>query len=111
VFGGHWATDLAAGWLALTDTVARRGVAVVFDPAVFPHAWLWQVYGGWRGHHHVALEPWTSHPMDLQGAIDAGRARWLAPGEAIETEVAFALHAGLDRVTAVDGRSGAITIR
>ena len=31
VFAGHWATDLAAGWLALTDTAARRGVAIAFD--------------------------------------------------------------------------------
>jgi len=111
VFGGHWATDLAEGWLALTDTVTRRGLAIAFDPAVFPHAWLWQVYGGWRGHHHLALEAWTSHPMDLEGAITAGRARSLAPGEALETEVAFVLHAGLDRVTGVDRGAGTFTVR
>ena len=102
VFGGHWATDLADGWLALTDAEARRGLAIVFDRAVFPHAWLWQVYGGWRGHHHLALEAWTSRPMDLEGAISAGRARALEPGERLETRVAFALHEGLERVTGVD---------
>lgn len=101
VFGGHWATGLADGWLALTDTAARRGVAIVFDPSVFPDAWLWQVYGGWRAHHHVALEPWTSHPMDLDGALREGRARMLAPGERLETSVGFVLHEGLDRVSGV----------
>lgn len=101
VFGGHWATDLPEGWLALTDTLTRRGVAIAFDPQVFPHAWLWQVYGGWRGHHHVALEPWTSRPMELEAAAAAGRARVLAPGEVLETDVAFVLHAGLDHVTTV----------
>ncbi|MHB8890649.1 MAG: aldose epimerase family protein [Candidatus Limnocylindrales bacterium] len=102
VFGGHWALDLPAGWLALTDTVTRRGVALVFDREVLPHAWLWQVYGGWRGHHHLALEAWTSHPMDLNGAIEAGHARWLQTGEALETEVAFVLFDGLDAVAAVE---------
>ena len=102
VFGGHWATDLPAGWLALTDTAAHRGVALAFDRDVFPHAWLWQVYGGWRGHHHVALEPWTSHPMELEAAIDAGRARSLQPGEALETEAAFVLFSGLEGVAHVE---------
>ncbi len=106
VFGGHWATDLKDGWLALTDPVARRGIAIVFDRAVFPHAWLWQVYGGWRGHHHLALEAWTSHPMDLDGALAAGQARVLAPGGVLETEVAFVLHAGLERVAAVERQPG-----
>jgi galactose mutarotase-like enzyme len=105
VFGGHWALDLPDGWLALTDTEARRGVAIVFPTDVFRHAWLWQVYGGWRGHHHVALEPWTSHPMQLEEAIEAGRARTVEPGDAFEAQVAFVLYDGLDRVTAVE-RSG-----
>ena len=111
MFGGHWATDLADGWLALTDTSARRGLAIVFDREVFPHAWLWQVYGGWRGHHHIALEAWTSRPMDLDGAIEAGRARVLAPGEVLETWVAFVLHEGLDRVTGVDRGEDGLIVR
>ena len=101
VFGGHWATDLEDGWLALTDTATRRGLAIVFDRSIFPHAWLWQVYGGWRGHHHLALEAWTSLPMDLEGAQAAGRARILEPGASLETDVAFVLHQDLDRVTRV----------
>ncbi len=111
VFGGHWATDLADGWLALTDTAARRGVAVVFDREVFPHAWLWQVYGGWRGHQLLALEPWTSHPQDIDGAVAAGRARVLAPGERLETWVAFVVHEGLDRVTGVDRGEDGLVVR
>lgn len=111
VFGGHWATDLADGWLALTDTAIGRGVAIVFDRGVFPCAWLWQVYGGWRGHQHVALEPWTSRPMDLDGAIAAGRERTLAPGEMLETEVAFVLHQGLDRVRRIDRDGRRIMVR
>lgn len=111
VFGGHWAADLPEGWLALTDTSTRRGVAIVFDRTVFPHAWLWQVYGGWRGHHHVALEPWTSHPMQLEAAEAAGRARILQPGESLETDVAFVLSSGVDAVTEVRQRADGFVVR
>ena len=111
VVGGHWATDLADGWLGLTDTAARRGVAIVFDREVFPHAWLWQVYGGWRGHQLLAMEPWTSRPQDIDGAMAAGRARVLAPGERLETWVAFAIHDGLDRVSGVDRGEDGLIVR
>jgi galactose mutarotase-like enzyme len=110
VFGGHWAT-LDAGWLALTDTATRRGIAIAFDREVFPFAWLWQVYGGWRGHHHLALEPWTTRPMDLDGAIAAGTARSLEPGEVLETEVAFVLYDGLDKVASVERAGEAVVVR
>jgi galactose mutarotase-like enzyme len=111
VFGGHWATDLRDGWLALTDTATRRGVALAFATDVFPHAWLWQVYGGWRGLHHVALEPWTSYPMQLEEAQAAGRARILQPGESLETDVAFILFSGLDAVAAVERHGDAFVVR
>ncbi len=111
VFGGHWAAGLTAGWLALTETATRRGVAIAFDRDVFPNAWLWQVYGGWRGHHHLALEPWTTIPMDLDGAVAEGRARSLAPGEILETEVIFVLYEGLDRVTRVEQEGGNVVVR
>jgi len=111
VFGGHWAVDLPEGWLALTDTAAGRGVAITFDRAVFPHAWLWQVYGGWRGHHHLALEAWTSHPMELEAAVEAGRARLLQPGEELVTDVAFVLFGGLDTVGHVGGEAEGFVVR
>jgi galactose mutarotase-like enzyme len=102
VFGGHWATDLSAGWLALTDTAAHRGVAIAFDADVFRHAWLWQVYGGWRGHHHLALEPWSGRPQQVDEAEAVGQARVLEPGGSVDTEVSFVLFDGLDAVAAVE---------
>ena len=111
VFGGHWATDLHAGWIALTDTRSRRGVSIVFDPDVFRDAWLWQVYGGWRGHHHLALEPWTGHPQRLDDALAEGRALELPVAGVLETEVAFVLHQGLASVTAVERRGDTILVR
>ena len=69
---------LPAGWLAVTDPASRSGFAMSFDPEVFPVAWLWGVYGGWRGLYAVALEAWTAHPARLDEVIAAGRARTLA---------------------------------
>jgi hypothetical protein len=111
VFGGHWATDLAAGWVALTDTEIRRGVAIAFDRDVFPHAWLWQVYGGWRGHQHLALEPWSSRPQQVEEAVAAGTARVLAPGASVETELLFALTDGLDAVSSVARLGDLVIVR
>lgn len=111
VFGGHWVTDLPEGWLALTDTSIQRGMALAFDPTIFPNAWLWQVYGGWRGHHHVALEPWTSHPQQLEEAQAAGRARLLQPGESLETDVAFLVYAAADGVTSVERVGDGFVVR
>ncbi len=111
VFGGHWATNLADGWLALTDTSSGRGVAIVFPRDVFPHAWLWQVYGGWRGHHHLCLEPWTGYPMQLEEAAAAGRARVLEPGESLEAEVAFVLFDGPEGVRSVEAEGTGFAVR
>ena len=111
VFGGHWATDLREGWLALTNTATRRGLGIVFDRDVFPYAWLWQVYGGWRGHHHLALEAWTSHPMEIGGGVVAGGARVLSGGVVLGTVVGVVVHQGLDAVSHVGGEGEGFAVR
>ena len=98
---------LTAGWLAVTDPESRSGFAMSFDPSVFPVAWLWGVYGGWRGLYTVALEAWTAHPPRLDEVIAAGRARTLAPGESLETEVRFIAFDGIGSVADVS-RDGVV---
>lgn len=92
---------LSAGWLAVTDPETRSGFAMTFDPAVLPVVWLWGVYGGWRGIYAVAVEPWTAYPPRLDEVIAAGRARTLAPGESLETEVRFIAYEGIESVADV----------
>jgi hypothetical protein len=110
-FAGHWATELREGWVALTDTETRRGVAIAFPRDVFTSVWLWQVYGGWRGHYHLALEPWTGHPMQLEQALAAGTARHLAPGETHTAEVAFVVYGDRERVSGVDFAGEDVVVR
>lgn len=93
--------DLAAGWLSITDPGSRSGFAMTFDREVFPVAWLWGVYGGWRGIYAAALEAWTAFPARLDEVMAAGRARTLAPGASLETEIRFIAHEGLTSVTDV----------
>lgn len=93
--------ELSAGWLAVTDPATRSGFAMSFDPSVFPVAWLWGVYGGWRGLYAVALEAWTAHPPRLDEVIAAGRARTLGPGEDLVTEIRLIAFDGISSVAGV----------
>ena len=64
---------------------------MTFDPEVLPTAWLWGLYGGWRGLYAAAVEAWTSWPVRLDQVIDAGRQLTLAPRATLETEFRFVL--------------------
>lgn len=104
-FALHYLTELSDGWVACTDTAARRGFGLVFDRSVFSVIWLWLVYGGWRGYYQAIMEPWTGWPSQLTEAIEAGRALSLAPGEALGTEVSAVIYGGVRSVSrlAADG--------
>ncbi|HEY3763716.1 MAG TPA: hypothetical protein VGL44_01045 [Gaiellales bacterium] len=98
-FALHYLTELREGWVATTDTAARRGFGLTFDHAVFPVVWLWMVYGGWRGYYHAIAEPWTGYPSPLAEAVAAGRAHVLEPGGVLQTEVSAIVYEGVDQVS------------
>jgi hypothetical protein len=97
-FALHFCTPLLAGWAACTDTSTKRGFGLVFDKGIFRVVWLWQVYGGWRGYYHAAMEAWTSSPGALAEAVKAGTARTMEPGDVLETTVCAVLYGGVDSV-------------
>jgi galactose mutarotase-like enzyme len=105
--------DRPEGWAALRDPRTRRGIAMAWDRATFPHLWLWHEIGGqglpWYGRARiVALEPQTAWPRDgLAAAIARGQSLSLAPGERRETWLTLSLfEASARHVIAVerDGR-------
>jgi hypothetical protein len=104
---GHYLTGLSEGWVALTDPKAEVGVGLVFPTEVFPVLWCWLVYGGWRGHYHVALEPWTGWPHQLDRAVAAGRHRTLAPGESLGCETMAVVYGGVGSVSRIE-RDGTV---
>jgi hypothetical protein len=94
VFGGHYATNLDGNWFALTDTIRKIGVGMVFPTDIFPVLWMWQVYGGWRGLYQLAIEPWVGHPVRLEQALAAGTTRRLLPGQPLDYEAAMLVYTG-----------------
>jgi hypothetical protein len=63
-----------------------------FDRERCPWLWLWIVYGGWRGYHHVIVEPWTSCPVNLAETVRQNTALRLQPGRTFAAEVSLTLH-------------------
>lgn len=102
-FGGHFfrpnGSDL---WWALTDSTQRIGLGMVVPSDQFAGLWLWQVFGGWRGYYHVAIEPWTSYPITLHQAVSAGTAQWLIPGQPYHTSFTITGFEGKERVSHID---------
>ncbi len=107
-FALHYLTELQDGWVACTDTAARRGFGLVFDRQVFSVVWLWLVYGGWRGYYQAIMEPWTGYPSPLDEAVRQGRALSLEPGQVLETELSAVIYGGVESVSAL-AADGAVT--
>jgi hypothetical protein len=92
VFCGHYATGLRAGGYSVEFKGEDLGLAFRFDREQCPWLWLWLVYGGWRGYHHVIVEPWTSCPVNLSDAVRESTALRLQPGRTFAAEVSLTLH-------------------
>ena len=87
-FCGHYATALEAGWYAVENPASGSGFLLRFPRETCPVLWLWLNYGGYRGHYHVVVEPWTSRPVHLAEAVRLGTARRLEVDATFEVEVA-----------------------
>jgi galactose mutarotase-like enzyme len=98
----HYVTSLKGGWLALTDTKKKVGIALVFPKEVFKSIWLWLVYGGWRSIYVAAVEAWTGYPAKLSDAVDHGEYSSLNPGETLECETKFIIYTGFREVISID---------
>lgn len=97
-----YGTEMAAGWCAVTNRANGLASALRFDPEIFTSCWLFATHGGWRDLNVAVLEPATGYPFQMQPLIEAGRARWLAPGDVLETSVLFTAQEGLQSVGGVD---------
>jgi hypothetical protein len=84
---GHYAVDLEEGMYAVEDAATGEGFVLRFPLDQCPCLWLWLNYGGWRGLHHVILEPWTSVPVNLAQAFERKTSRCLRPGEEFSVEI------------------------
>jgi len=89
----HYLTDLPNGWAALRRS--KIGIALAWDAADFPHAWVWHEIGSsgfpfYGRASLVAIEPSSSWPgTGLATAIERGQAFELSPDERKSTTVAL----------------------
>lgn len=112
-FAGHFLfPDGGRAHWAVTDPEGGPGLGLAASEE-FTGLWLWQVYGGWRGYHHVALEPWTGHPITLSQAVEAGTAGWIEPGAEFTASVTLTCFDGIDEVTDIseDGQVQGSAVR
>ena len=99
-----YGTGLEQGWCALTNTRTRLACGWHFDPSVFPCAWLFATYGGWRNYNVAVLEPCTGYPLNFAAMQAAGRHKILAPGETLSTNILFSVQEGLNSVAGVNAQ-------
>ena len=74
----------------------------MYPKAVFKALWLWMSFGGWRNHYHLAVEPWTGYPVNLEQAVVAGHQTILTGHQSIDCEVTVFAYTGLTHVTRVE---------
>jgi galactose mutarotase-like enzyme len=86
-----YGTEMKESWCALTNTETGLACGIHFDAAVFGSCWLFASYGGWRNYNVAVLEPCTGYPLNFEAMHAAGRARVLAPGASLTTEVLFSV--------------------
>lgn len=87
-------SNLTCGEMAWRRPSLGLRFAYQFDLNVFPYAWLFASYGGFRGHYTIILEPCTAMPMSVNEAAAKQQCAVLAPGQTLETKVV--LYAGPD---------------
>jgi hypothetical protein len=89
---GHYAVDLEQGWYAIEDASSGEGFLLSFPLDQCPCLWLWLNYGGWRGLHHVIVEPWTGMPVNLEQACEHKTNRSLKPNEEFCVEISATVY-------------------
>lgn len=98
----QYATNMEAGWCAITHTRERIGFALSYDRVQLPHCWLFASYGGWRGLSTVVLEPCSGYPVSVNEGVRRGTHGVLAAGESLSCEVIATVFEGAEGVASVD---------
>lgn len=97
-----YGTELAGGWCGVTDQARGLAAGLRFDPEVLSSCWLFATHGGWRDLNVAVLEPATGYPFNMHAMISAGQARYLAPGQSLETSVLFCVREGLNSIGVIE---------
>ncbi len=104
-----FATDLEAGWYALTNPTIDLGFALNWSLDPFECLWYWQPFGGYHESpffnrtYNVGLEPTTAYPGgDIPHAQrENGTMKSLEAGETVEASLVAQTYTGFSAVNAV----------
>lgn len=108
-----FATDLEAGWYALTNPAIDLGFGIEFPADPFECVWYWQPFGGdvrypyFKRNYNVGLEPTTAWPAgDVPAAQrENGTIKTIGPGETLEASFDAVTYTGLDSVSSIENGS------
>lgn len=108
-----YATDLEAGWYAMTNPEIDLGFGIEFPVDPFECVWYWQPFGGdvrypyFKRNYNVGLEPTTAWPAgDVPAAQrENGTIETLGPGETVEASFNAVTYTGLEAVRSIEDGS------
>jgi hypothetical protein len=106
-----FATDLDAGWYALTNPDLDLGFALTYPTEPFECLWYWQPFGGYADapfygrNYNVGLEPTTAYPSgDLfEAQRENGTIDVLGAGESVSASFVARTYTGIEGVQGVTG--------
>ena len=65
-----YTSRLRDSWCALINEDRMEAIGFSFTAERLPHQMLWANYGGWRDYYHIALEPLSGRPDNLEVAVN-----------------------------------------
>lgn len=90
-------TPLSTGYAAIRNDETGEMLKLLFDSSLHNTLGVWLTRGGWRGHHHLALEPTNGAPDGLDIAVtDWKRFAILGPRETRTWKLEIVISAGGD---------------
>jgi hypothetical protein len=108
--------EFSHAWVTIRRLDNAVGVALSWDEAVFPYAWLWLELGGlaeapWGGRTRlIGVGPNTTWPANGLAEAEArgGHLLTLAPGKEVTTEIRLHIFKPLGAVRGVDPETGRV---
>jgi galactose mutarotase-like enzyme len=73
--------EFESGLSGIYSSRGQKKFSIKFNPKDFPYLWLFQSYGGFRGHYVSMIEPSNSGSFDLQKAFEENTCDSLLPEE------------------------------
>jgi hypothetical protein len=61
---------LRESWCVAWNEARKEAIAFSFPPETMPYILVWLNHGGYKGYYHIALEPTTGRPDNLEVAVN-----------------------------------------